>query len=94
MLLYRLMSDEGEIVDPDLKRAQLMKMSIDALVSALVVVIYARFLLSDDVKSRMRRAFMKWRRSFFGPPPLTEEQIREAERQTVVEALKVLRSDG
>jgi hypothetical protein len=87
--------DEGEIDvtgDEALRRAQLTKLAMETLVSAMVVMIYAKLLLSDDVKYRLRQRFRQWRTAFFGPPPLSEEQIQEAERQVIVEALRTVRN--
>lgn len=78
--------------DADLKRAQLMKVSMETLAIAMTVVLYAQMILSEDVKYRLRQRFGKWRTLFFGPPPLSEEQIQEAERQVIVEALRTVRS--
>lgn len=78
--------------DGALKRAQLSKIRMETLIAALTVLVYAQFLLSDDVKYRIRQGMKRWRSAVFGPPPMTEEQIQEAERQVIVEALRTVRS--
>ena len=86
---------DGEVeIDGDdaLRRAQLVKVSVQALAVALTCVIYADVLINDDVKYRWKNTILKWRTAFFGRPPLTEEQVQEAERQTIVEALRIVRS--
>ena len=83
-----------EVTDPGIRRAALVKASMEALASAVLVVIYAKLLMSDDLKYKVKRAFLKWRNDFFGPPPLTEEQFKEAARQTVVEAMRVVRNES
>lgn len=87
------LSDEEIDVTGDeaLRRAQITKLTMEAVVSAMVVLIYAKLLLSEDVKYKVRRALRQWRLKFFGPPPLSEEQIQEAERQVVVEAMRTVR---
>ena len=85
-------SDELVIGDADLKRAQLVKLSLEALAIAMTCVIYAQMILDDDVKARIASRIKRWKVALFGHPPLTEEQIKEAERQVMVEALRTLRS--
>lgn len=80
------------VPDADLKRAQLVKVSMETLAIAMTVVLYAQMILSDDVKYRWKKKFEAWRTLFFGRPPLTEEQIKEAVRQVMVEALRTVRS--
>ena len=77
--------------DEALRRANLVKVTMEALVSATLILVYAKLLVSDDVKLRWKEQLKRWRTAFFGPPPLTEEQIREAARQVEVEANRVLR---
>lgn len=79
------------VPDADLKRAQLVKVSLEALAIAMTCVIYAQMILDEDVKARIKQRFGHWRRLIFGAPPLTEEQIKEAERQVHIEALKIVR---
>ena len=83
-------TDAGEI-DEAVKRATVTKLTMEALVAAVTVLIYAKLLLTDDTKYKIRQAVKRWRYAFFGPPPLTEEQIHEAVRQVEVEANRVLR---
>lgn len=86
---------DGEIeIDGDdaLRRAQLIKIIIQTLAISLMALQSCEFLLRDEVKAKWILRFKKWRREAFGAPPLTEEQIKEAERQVMVEALKVVRS--
>ena len=86
---------DGEVeIDGDdaLRRAQLVKVTVQTLAVALTCVIYAHVLINDDVKHHWKYMILKWRTAFFGPPPLTEEQVQEAERQTIVEALRIVRS--
>ena len=85
-------NDELVIGDADLKRAQLVTMSLEALAIAMTCVIYAQMILDDEVKARIASRIKKWKVALFGRPPLTEEQIKEAERQVMVEALRTLRS--
>ena len=80
------------VPDADLKRAQLLKVSLEALAIAMTCVIYAQMIIDDDVKYRIKQRFNHWRRLFFGAPPLTEEQIQEAARQVNIEAAIILRS--
>jgi hypothetical protein len=86
-------ADTGELDmdDAALRRAQITKLTMEAVVSAMVVIIYAKLLLTEDTKYRLRQALKRWRVAFFGPPPLTEEQVKEAVRQVHVEANRVLR---
>lgn len=77
--------------DEALRRAQITKLTLEAVVSAMVVLIYAKLLLSEDVKYRVRQRVRLWRTLMFGPPPLSEEQIQEAERQVVIEAMRTVR---
>ena len=86
-------TEEGEI-DEAVKRATVTKLTMEALVAAVTVLIYAKLLLTDDTKALIKARFKKWRYAFFGPPPLTEEQIHEAERQTVIEAMRVVRYES
>ena len=79
------------MTDADLKRAQLVKVSMETLAIAMTVILYAQMIISEDVKVQLKARFAKWRGLFFGPPPLTEEQIHEAERQVIVEALRTVR---
>ena len=80
------------MTDADLKRAQLVKMSMETLAIVMTCVIYAQMILSDDVKYKFKTAFKKWRSAFFGPPPMTEEQIQEAAHRVNIEAARILRS--
>lgn len=77
--------------DADLKHAQLLKISMETVAIAMTVILYAQMILSEDVKVQLKARFNRWRTLFFGPPPLTEEQIHEAERQVIVEALRTVR---
>ena len=77
--------------DADLKHAQLLKISMETVAIAMTVILYAQMILSEDVKVQLKARFNRWRTWFFGPPPLTEEQIHEAERQVIVEALRTVR---
>lgn len=82
---------ELEVGDADLKRAQLVKMSLEAFAIALTCVIYAQMILDEDVKYRIAQKIKQIRVALFGRPPLTEEQIKEQERQLHIEANRVLR---
>ena len=83
---------EIKITDPDLKRAQLVKVTLESAAVAMTVVLYLQMILDDATIDRLKRRFKKWRNEVFGPPPMTEEQIKEAERQVMVEALRTVRN--
>lgn len=87
-------AETAELDDPGIKRAKLVNATLEALASAVLVVIYAKILMSDDVKYKIRKAFAQWKASLFGPPPMSEEQFKEAARQTVVEAMRVVRNES
>ena len=80
-----------EVEDVSVRRAKVVNQLTAALASAALVAIYVKMLLSDDVNLAMKQRRRQWRIAFFGPPPLTEEQIKEAERQTIVEAIRTVR---
>lgn len=87
-----LSEEEIDVVDDEtLRRAKLTKIRTETAVLLISVLVYVPILLSDDVKYRVRRQFKKWRREFFGPAPLTEEQIQLAERQVIIEAMRTVR---
>jgi hypothetical protein len=83
---------EVEITDPDLKRAQLVKVTMETVAVAMTVVLYLQMILDDATIERLKRRFVKWRNQAFGPPPMTEEQIQEAAHQVNIEAARILRS--
>lgn len=78
-------------VDDDLRRARLLKMITETALIAVTTLVYAKVLLSDDLKAGVGRRIRRWRNKLFGPPPLTEEEIKEAERQVVIEAMRTVR---
>jgi hypothetical protein len=85
---------DGEIeIDGDdaLRRAQLVKVSLEALAMAVTVVVYAQLLLRDEVKERIALRFKRWRSQFF-PRPMTEDEIQQAVHQVNIEAARVLRN--
>jgi hypothetical protein len=84
-------NDELVIGDADLKRAQLVKMSLEALAIAMTCVIYAQMILDDDVKARIASRIKKWKVALFGRPPLTEAEIQEAVHQVNIEATRTVR---
>lgn len=87
-----LSSGEIDVAGDDaLRRAQITKLTMEAVVSAMVVLLYAKLLVSQDVKYKVRQSVRRWRAMFFGPPPLSEEQIQEAERQVLIEAMRTVR---
>jgi hypothetical protein len=42
-------------------------------------------------RSKIEKAFKKWRVKFFGPPPPTEEQIAHMTKLVHIEAAKIVR---
>lgn len=84
-------SDIDVMDDKALRRAKLSKMIIEAASAGLLVLIYSQLLVTDDVKYRMRQKTRRWRAALLGPPPLTEQQIQQAERQVVIEAMRTVR---
>ena len=85
-------TSELNVGDADLKRAQLLKMSLEALAIAMTCVIYAQMIVDDELKARIVSRIKRWRVAFFGAPPMTEEQIQEAAHQVNIEAARILRS--
>src|ERR1700685_1602466 len=84
--------EEVELTDPDLKRAQLVKVTMETVAVALTVVLYLQMILDDSTIERLKRQFIAWRNQTFGPPPMTEEQIQQAVHKVNIEAARVLRN--
>ncbi len=87
-----LAEDEIEVVDDEvLRRAKLTKLRTETIVLIISVLIYIPFLVTDEHKYKLRRAFRHWRTEFIGPIPLTEEQIKQQEKLVVIEAMRTVR---
>lgn len=84
--------EELAVGDDALKRAQLIKVSVEIVAVALTACIYVQMLAGDDFKYALKQRLKRLRTMLFGSPPLTEEQIKEAERQVRIEAERILRS--
>jgi len=84
--------EEIEIPDDEaLRRAKLTKLTMETVLLAVTTIVYAKFLLSDDMKYEIKRRLKKFRYSYFGLPPLNEKQIQEIERQVLIEAMRTVR---
>jgi hypothetical protein len=79
--------------DPTLRRVELTKKTLEVFVTVLVLAIYIDMFVSDDVTYKVKRYLKKLRHEWFGPPKLTEEQLKHQESQVIIEALKVLRQE-
>jgi hypothetical protein len=79
------------ISDADLKRAQLLKISLEALAITMTCVIYAQMILDDEVTAKIKAKFQRIRNLLFGPPPMTEEQIEAEAHRLNIEARRITR---
>lgn len=83
--------EELAVGDDALKRAQLIKVSVEIVAVALTACIYVQMLAGDDFKYALKARLKRLRTMLFGSPPLTEEQVAEEIRQMNIELSRIER---
>jgi hypothetical protein len=90
-------SDTRTVVE---RRADAVNAVLGVALTGVLIALYAQQVAGESIGYRLEwlfehrwaPAFRRWRHEMFGAPRLTDEQMREAERQVMIEARRVLRS--
>ena len=77
--------------DPAVKKAAIANIVIESLVALASLVIFYKQVSGDDVAESLARKIRQLRVKYFGPPPLTEEEIANQNRLLQIEAARILR---
>ncbi|MDE1881987.1 MAG: hypothetical protein KGI89_15745 [Euryarchaeota archaeon] len=87
----KLVVETGD--DPALRKAAITKIVTETVVAVLSLALMADALAGDKIRNWLKRKADQLRRSLFGPPPLSEEQIKSLVRQTEIEAMRIVRDN-
>jgi hypothetical protein len=77
--------------DQQLRRALTTKAYVEIGATLVSVACLVYFYLPDDFGETLKRKIKDLRCKFFGPEPLSEEQIKRYGKWTIVEAMRVVR---
>jgi len=80
--------------DPAVKQAMIANLMIDAFVTVAGLALLAYQLRGGELGEMVKRKLRNLRDSIFGPPPPTEEQIRQMVRQLHIEVARFERGEA
>ena len=77
--------------DPAVKKAAIANLVIESAVAVVSVAIFYKQVKGDDLAELLTKKLKALRVKYFGPPPLTEEEIANQNRLLQIEAARILR---
>ena len=77
--------------DPAVKKAAIINLAVEASTMVLSLALMTYAMKGEEFTLQLTRKLKRLRNKYFGPPPLTEEEIANQNRLLQIEAARILR---